>query len=162
MADLVSNTDMEGFPGAPFAERVLAAAAGSVRDDCGWHIAPSVTETLQLRSTGPIVLLPSLHVTTVTAVRDADTGEPVEGWHLDQRAGVLSRSTSGSCWPARLEVDLVHGHAACPASLLPTIAERAAAFARGGHVRQESLGSRSVSMSQLESAVARYALPPRP
>ena len=161
MDDLVSNTDMDGFPGAPFSSGVLAAAAASVRDDCGWHIAPSVTETLQLRSTGPIVLLPSLHVTLVAEVRNAETGDVVDGWHLDARAGVLTRSPASS-WPCRVEVDLTHGHATCPASLLPTIAERAAAFARGGHVRQESLGSRSVSMTQLESAVARYALPPRP
>lgn len=160
MADLVSNAEMVGFPGAPYAEAILQSAGESVRDDCGWHVAPEVTETLELKSTGPIVLLPSLRVSAVTEVRNADTAEIVEGWHLDKRAGVLSRNAS--CWPARVEVDLTHGYESCPAGLKPTIAERARAIAAGGYVRQESLGSRSVSMSPLESAAARYALPPRP
>tara|TARA_R100001244_G_scaffold6385_3_gene7478 strand:+ start:440 stop:922 length:483 start_codon:yes stop_codon:yes gene_type:complete len=160
VADLVSNSEMAGFPGAPYAEAVLQAAGESIRDDCGWHIAPAVTETLEIQSTGPIVLIPSLLVTTVTAVRDAETAELVEGWSLDKRAGVLSRNYGW--WPKVVEVDLTHGHESCPAGLKPAIAERARAIAAGGHVRQESLGSRSISITPLESAAARYALPPRP
>lgn len=155
---LVVSAEMTGFPGAPFPENVLESAAESVRDDCGWHIAPEVTETVTRSATGTIVYLRSLKVTQVTAVRNAETGEVLEDWRLDEHTGILHRST----WPRTVEVDLTHGYATCPAALKPMIADRANAMARGGYVQQESLGSRSVSLGRLGSDAAKYVLPPRP
>lgn len=164
MADLVTNTDMTGFPGAPYSDAVLEAAAESVRDDCGWHIAPSATETVVVEASGGVALLPSLRVTDVTEVRDAMTGEVLADWRVDKSAGVLHDLSAAY---RRVEVDFTHGYDSCPPALKPVIAERAQAMGRGGYVRQESLGSRSVSLGGLEGggaldALARYKLPPRP
>lgn len=52
----------------------LRAAGEMVRRYCGWHIAPSITATydkLRVGSAG-LVMLPSLHVTDVSAVQVGD------------------------------------------------------------------------------------------
>lgn len=52
-------------------DRLLQAEA-LVRSYCGWHIAPSRTDTYTPDGTGPrSVLLPSLYVTSVTVTRAA-------------------------------------------------------------------------------------------
>ena len=165
MADLVSNADLTGFPGAPFSEPVLRAAAESVRDECGWHIAPVVTETIEVEAVGNVAILPTLRIVTITEIRDARTGDPITGWHVDKRAGVVH----GLPYCRRIEVDLEHGHESCPPALLPAIADRAKAITTGGYVRQESLGSRSVAYATgpdigvgAADPLARYKLPPRP
>ena len=161
MEPLVDAGALDGFPGAPFDLAVVLAASDSVRHDCGWHIAPEVTETVELESDGPIVALRSLRVAGVEAVRDAQTNEVLTGWQL-RRAGVLYRSGG---WPRLVEVDLTHGYEVCPHALRPVIAERAAAIARGGYVRQESLAGRSVTLaatSEGRDPLAKFQLPPRP
>ena len=165
MADLVSSEDLTGFPGAPFSEPVLRAAAESVRDECGWHIAPVLSETVKTVTVGNVALLPTLQVVEITAIRDARTGDTITGWHVDERAGVVH----GLPYCRRVEVDLRHGHEKCPAALLPAIADRAKAITTGGYVRQESLGSRSVAYATgpdigvgAADPLARYKLPPRP
>lgn len=165
MDDLVSVVNMAGFPGAPFAEQVLRSAAESVRDECGWHVAPQVTETLETRTVGSVAVLPTLRIVSVSEVRDAESGNVVTGWHVDRESQTLKGLPRGR----RVEVDLVHGYDVCPPALLPTIADRAKAIAAGGYVRQESLGSRSVSYAAgpnvgVGSAdpLARYRLPSRP
>ena len=162
--DLIDASDLTGFPGAPFPAPVVKAAAGAVRAEAGWHIAPEITETVEV-DTGRsrVALLPSLRVVEVTEVRDADTGAVIEGWRARPN-GVLRRR--GGVWPAVIEVDLTHGYEACPDELLPVVAERAQR-GRAGLVRQENIGARSVSYAQQYDAtnvgtLARYTLPPRP
>lgn len=165
MDDLVAPEQLTGFPGAPFNESVIAAAADAVRVDAGWHIAPVVTETIEVDTDcGRVALLPSLKVEDVDGVRDAETGEEISGWRLSKHRGTLTRK-SGT-WPALIEVDLTHGYAECPPALFPVIAERAQK-ARAGLAAQESLGSRSVAYrtgyDRVSSGIlARFALPPRP
>lgn len=165
MVDLVSTGDMTGFPGAPFAASVLRSAAESVRDECGWHIAPPVTETLKVRTVGPVAILPTLRIVSVSEVRDAKSGRVITGWCVDDESQTIRGLPHGR----RVEVDLEHGHEACPPALLPAIADRAKAIAAGGYIRQESLGSRSVSYATgpdvgvgAADPLARYKLPPRP
>ena len=44
----------------------VRAAQGAVRRYCGWHVAPSITETLRLDGYGGRVLtLPSKHITAI-------------------------------------------------------------------------------------------------
>lgn len=161
---LVFLSDLAEFQQRPpFSEMQAQAAGESVRADCGWHIAPSVTETVTLDCDGGRVLfLPTLHLTAVAEVRDLTGSTPsvLTGWRMS-RAGMLSRAAG---WPVgfgAVEVDFTHGYDQCPAELLPVIADRTRR-----RVAQESLGSRSVSYvpesDSLAAAVARYRLPARP
>src|SRR5690625_590158 len=165
MDDLVTSGELTGFPGAPFDEGVVAAAADAVRVGAGWHIAPVRTETVDVDTdSGRVALLPSLRVIKVAEVRDAETGDVLTGWRLSKHRGTLTRK-SGS-WPPLIEVDLTHGYESCPPALFPVIAERAQRQ-RAGLAAQESLGSRSVSYRVNYDAVsagilARFALPARP
>lgn len=161
---LVEAADLGEFPGAPFSAAVVAAAAGQVRAEAGWHIAPQVAETVEIetgRST--VALLPSLRVVEVTAVRNAEDGTVLDGWRLSASSGVLTRKAG---WPETIEVDLTHGYAKCPAELVSVVADRAQR-GKAGLVRQESLGARSVSYAAAADpfhaqVLARYTLPPRP
>jgi hypothetical protein len=49
---------------------LMRSAGATIRTYCGWHIAPSVTETLQKVPIGQqgVIMLPSLYVTDVAAV----------------------------------------------------------------------------------------------
>jgi hypothetical protein len=163
---LAAPADLADFPGAPFSAALVDAAAGSVRGEVGWHIAPAVTETVTVVSEGGTVLLvPSLRVTAVTEVRDVsgDTPEVLMDW-VFRRSGILERAYG---WPKRhaIEVDLTHGYAETPPELLPVIADTARTLQRGGRVTQESLGSRSVSMASgnpASAVLARFTIPQRP
>lgn len=159
---LVSAADLTGFPGAPFATAVVDAAAGQVRAECGWHIAPGVTETVTLDPAGStVVLLPSLQVSSVTAVR-AEDGTAITGWK-SRPNGVLRYSAG---WPETITVDFTHGYAKCPPELVAVIAERANRI-KGGGVKSESLAGRSVALDTAQGEVtpeviARYTIPGRP
>ena len=165
MEELIDPSDLGEFPGAPFPAAVVNGAAGAIRAEAGWHIAPQVTETVEVETgCSRVALLPSLLVVDVTEVRDADTGKVLDGWRVSRARGVLRRRHG--VWPEAIEVDLTHGYEKCPAELLPVIAERAQR-GRAGLVRQENIGARSVAFAQTYDSsnvgtLARYTLPPRP
>lgn len=160
MVDLATVDDLAGLPGGPFSAATVKAAGESVRRLCGWHIAPSVTETIVLDSPGGDVLwLPSRHVTAVESVRDLTGDVPVDltGWRWSQ-AGMLSGK-----FPAGfrvVEVTLTHGFDSCPPDLLPVVADRTRR-----RVMAESLGARSVTYgtesNHLLDSLAGYRLGPR-
>lgn len=160
LADLVQPDDLAEFPGAPFSAATVKAAGEAVRRLCGWHVAPSVTETIVLDSPGGEFLwLPSRHVTGVMSVRSLVGGVPAEltGWRWSE-AGMLT-----GAFPAGLraiEVTLTHGYDTCPADLLPVVADRTRR-----RVMAESLGARSVTYgtesNHLLDSVAAHRLGPR-
>ena len=158
---LIHVGDLAGFEGAPFSTEAVLAASEQIRRLCGWHIAPSVTETIVVDSAGGDRLwLPSRHVTEVTSVRDVTGETPVDIAFRWSASGVLSgRFPAGF---RAVEVTLTHGHEECPEDLLPAIVDRTRR-----RVMQESLGSRSVSFSAesdrtIDSHLSLYKLGPRP
>lgn len=163
---LVVPEDLAEFPGAPFPQSLIDAASEAIQAEAGWHIAPTLTETIQVYTGGStVVVLPSLRVESVTAVRDAtDDALPViEGWRLRPVGPVLVRDGQAA-WPEYVEVDLTHGYAQCPADLKSAVAARAQEIRSGGRVRQQQVGpfSQSVDSSDAQAVVARYALSRRP
>jgi hypothetical protein len=88
----------------------LAAAHGSVRRFCGWHVAPLIEDTIVLDgSGGRDVLLPSLRV--VELIEVLNDGVDVTGSVDTSRAGML-RLQSG-LWTdrfGRVSVKLRHGY----------------------------------------------------
>lgn len=160
--ELVAADELVGFPGAPFPANTVAAATGQIRRICGWHIAPTIVETLVLDHDGSGVLhLPSLHVLDVVSVRDLTGRDPrdLSGWRWSGAGMVEGYFPRGF---RSVEVVVEHGYETCPDDLLPVVAARTQRRAM-----QESLGSRSVSYSvdgdrAVESTLDSYMLGPRP
>lgn len=164
---LVDPAALTPFPGAPFSQEVVDAAVADVRAAAGWHIAPSVTETVTVESTGGrFLFIRTLHLTAVTAVRDV-TNTPVDldGYRIhatdEFRAGILDRPYG---WPCGvLEVDLTHGYTECPPDLLPALAEMARLSRTAGELITVSADGVSRTMSGRESpptqtAIRRYMI----
>lgn len=89
----------------------VRAAQGAVRRYCGWHVAPSVAETLRLDGYGGRVLtLPSKHITAIASVIVGD-----EDWRdrcdWSEAGTVLLRSGRWPDAPGAIRVGLTHGWA---------------------------------------------------
>lgn len=117
-------------PETPNADKAIDAAVGYLRDKAGWHVFPSVTETLTVDGEGGQVLtLPTLKVTAVLEVRE-------NGVVLDPSAyewsatGDLKRR--GWMWTDRwngITVQLTHGYDDVPPELLRAIGSAVATAA---------------------------------
>lgn len=166
---LAGPSDLTGFPGAPFTDRVVDGAVGALRLVARWHIAPSVTETITLDSDGGSrLILPTLHLTAVSEVRDVSGDTPVVitdfRW---SHAGVLSRPCG---WPygfQSIEVDITHGYTECPPELLSIIAYGCQSAGVDRNLSARSVGPFSESYRDSAGEVsdpilARYTLPTRP
>lgn len=165
MEPLIDSAALADYPGVSSSQ--VSTAAAQVRDICGWHIAPQVTETLTLDTDGSTVLpLPTLKIVEVTAVRDVSRDTPVvlDGWRASS-AGMLIRPAGWPAGAATVEVDLTHGYETCPEALHPEIAALAQMARRDRSIGQESLGARSISVRQdlpVSIVLARYQIPPTP
>jgi hypothetical protein len=137
---MVSASDLTGFNGGPFAEPVVASAGDSIRDECGWHIAPEITDVMKFRGEGAVILLPTLKLVSLISVTDRD-GQAVSGVDWLEN-GIIERAGG---FPPYVEVTFVHGYRVCPRSLLAVVAERASARS-AGRVKSEALAGRSVSL----------------
>lgn len=174
--DLVTPGDLSGLPGAPFDDAVVDLAVASLRAAVGWHIAPSRTETLTVDGEGGgYVMLPSLNVTDVTAVRDIytpATPHTMTGFRWS-KAGVLTVPGYVPYGYASLEVDLVHGYDECPTDLYPVIVALIQGATFNATVSQQSAGPFAVTATNLSTlgswldrvsggVLARYRIPSRP
>lgn len=126
-----------------------AAALQTVRNYCGWHIAPVITETITLDGSGSrALLIPSNRVLNVTQV--TEDGKDIDlGTIGVSRDGVL-RKKRNRCWTDELggvEVTLEHGHEQFDsvAAVVDLVAARSAAT--GGGAVQESAGPFSIRRS---------------
>ena len=142
-----------------------AAALDTVRAYCGWHIAPSRTDTIRLDGPGGTLLhLPSLHVTDIASI--VSDGRTVTGFDWSQDGMV-----SGSGWSSRLggiTATITHGHATLPGVV--TAVARSLALAPDLPAKQETAGPFSVTwddststLSQVqEAALAPFRIRHRP
>lgn len=140
--EMVSTTDLESFKSGD-EQHALDAATQSVRDYCGWHVGPSVSEVLTVKGRGLVtVFLPSLHVTDVASVTvDGTLLEPDE--YTWTPVGLLTR-VNGPCFAlgARIDVELTHGHDPVPSSVAEVVMARATRRLgdAGGNIAQVSKG----------------------
>ena len=149
MPDLFTADDLAGLPGAPFdnTNGNVTQASEAIRNALGWHLAPSVEETLTVDSPGGVnVYLKSKYLTDVSEVRDVTAGTVLTGWTFSR----LGRVTRRSGWPCDhlLEFDVTHGYAECPAELLPV----GAAIARSGSSSSNVLKARTAGPFREEYA----------
>jgi hypothetical protein len=138
----VSAPLVENAPSDYDADAVLAAE-DQVRDYCGWHIAPSRTETLTLDGTGTaILLLPTVYVTAITSIVENGVtilGTPNYGYTWSE-GGLVERIGAYWTWKRRaISITLTHGYPVCPASVRREVARLAAAsYATPAPLSQES------------------------
>lgn len=105
----------------------LEQAEALVRSFCGWHIAPSRTETVSVRGRGSkTLLLPSLHVTAIASVTDDGALLVDDEDYTWSDAGVITHeSTFGT---GLVTVAFTHGHTTPPAeveAIVQAVAQRA-------------------------------------
>jgi len=159
---LLADGWLGDVPGGPYDQGAVEIACSTVRGECGWHIAPEVTEQLVVPNGGggPSVVLPTLRVVEVTEVRDRATGAVLDGWDWSA-AGVLTRPGGWPVGPRALLVSLVHGYPEAPAEVVGLVAELAAAFRSApAGARQEvrTVGGVTVNRSFTESGPTRGVL----
>lgn len=152
------------------------AAVSAVRSYCGWHIAPSVTETVTVDGPGVgMLLLPTLHLTAVTDVtNDGEVADPANvEW--SERGAIRTNK----CWTRKwrgVQVTITHGFEDFPHEVLAVCRDMAksdgrigaSAMTSGPHqvqfgVTGAGVQAGAVGMSDLQMRVLeRYKLPGRP
>lgn len=121
-----------------------------IRAYCGWHVSPSITETITLDGPGSDTLfLPSLHVTDVASVTVDGVAQNEPEW---SEAGLIRGAFHGRRFRS-IVVTLTHGYAEPPHALKAaadrlTAASTAGVYA-GANVR---LGNISLSVPGAESS----------
>lgn len=124
------------------------AAQEAIRRYCGWHIAPNITETLTVDAYGGrTLLLPSKHVTDVTAITIDDTD--VTGQCDWSEAGVITLRAGQ--WPDRprsVHVTLSHGwepeEVPDVQQLILQLARRARGMPGNGMIQSQTVNGASV------------------
>lgn len=151
---------------------VWAAACEAVRAFCGWHVAPSVTESVTVDgSGGSVQFLPTLHLTALTSI----SSDGVEVTDPEWSAAGMVR---GACWSRKFRgvtATMTHGYDECPPAVLEVVRNLAASSASAvAGARQITSGPHSVTLTEAaqagasalspahESVLARYRIPSRP
>lgn len=137
----------------PWVTEAIAAASEAVRNACGWHIAPSVTETLTRDARGSTVLaLPTMHLTDVDSLVENGTALAVDVDFEWSENGVLERF-AGWVWKRRgIAATITHGYATTPPVVLDlvcAIAARGIIAQRTAGVKREQAGTNSLELATL-------------
>lgn len=137
-------------PGTDGAQWIFAIAA--IRGYCGWHIAPTVTETVTVDGPGGRLLaLPTQRLTALTVVND---GTPVT--HPDWSTNGLVRGGWSTKYRG-IEATMTHGYEMWPEELEQLALEIISASARVG-VSQVSSGPHQVSFETSMTVAQRNTL----
>lgn len=130
------------------------AAQAAIRGYCGWHVAPSVTQSLTLDGPGSTLLrLPSMHVTDVTSV--VNDGREITDPQWSASGMIRGRWTEKF---RGVTVTLMHGYDPCPPDVLDVLTQMAtyaqllASSGAGGIASQMASGPHSFSVSTAAAA----------
>lgn len=140
LAPMVNPADLSLYRTGDSALLVTQAEA-LVRAYCGWHIAPSIEQTLTLYGNRANLYLPSANVTAVSAVVDSGgTVSPdvyrLRGDRLERTSGWWSRRTP-------VTVTLTHGYDTVPAEVQQVvfdIANRAVDTVKSANLTRKRVG----------------------
>lgn len=153
---LIDPDDLAHLSGAPFSEEEIDTAVAVLRAAAGWHIAPTLDETITLDVLRyqRLLRLPTKLLLSVDEIRDMTSDE--YGVVIDATTYDVSLSHAKirrhGYWPhgySALEVDLSHGYETCPPDLLPVIAESANLVRRDQTATQFGAGPYSVQFGVL-------------
>ncbi len=174
---IVTTTDLTAYQGGD-AQSLIDQATALVRRYCGWHVTPSMSETITLDGSGVgVQILPSLHVTGITSVTYDGTllAATDYAWSLN---GVIEYVAAGlyfsgvSRWSTglgKVVVVMTHGYADAPevAAVILARASRmqgnpiAATRTQMGPFAEQYEVASGFTADEL-STLDRYRLAPRP
>ena len=158
---LLTPLDLEEFrSGDP--TRLVSAAGQEVRSYCGWHIAPEITETVTVEGLGAALLLPTLHLTGVTAIVGVVDGVAIDMSDVRWKPnGVVT----GYPFVGDYEVTFTHGYATTPedlAQVVAAVATRGLAGRRGVKSWTRGPFGETYDTDPDVAVLDRYRLPARP
>jgi len=181
---IVIASDLVAYQGGD-AQNLIDQATALVRRYCGWHVTPSLSETVILDGSGNgIQLLPTMHLSAVTSVTydgvlltDEDySWSPVGVIEYAPSGPYFSTAVRWATGLGKVVVVMTHGFDEAPdlAGVIMAIASRAQASPNG--VTRSQMGPFSESFSQTGANIAggvsmvkheegildRYRLHPRP
>lgn len=127
-----------------------AAACAAVRAYCGWHIAPSVTETVTVDgSGGSVQFLPTLHLTDLVSISSDGTVITDPEWST---TGMVRGS-----WTSKFRgvvATMIHGYDECPDDVMAVLANLAESGDLMAGARQITSGPHSVTLTEAAQAGA--------
>lgn len=135
---LLTPEEYEAYLADPTDTRIDAVTA-YIRGRCGWHIAPSMTETLTLDGADARVLsVPTLHLTAITSVTEGgvDVTADIEWTAL----GLLRHPRRWADRWRSIVITVTHGYETVPADLSKIVAEAAARLPAPGGSGPEKIG----------------------
>lgn len=145
------------------------AAEAIVRDYCGWHISPNMTETLTLDGPGGTVLtLPSLHVSDISQITNAGTALDASDYDWSTAGIVELRCGRFTSRLRAVSATLTHGYPQMPAGIQAVIdhlatQDLAGQVVRVGQVQVSAVrADGATEVMSAASILDRYRLPPRP
>lgn len=125
------------------AQDYLTGAETAVRRFCGWHVAPTIDQTLVLDGSGAgTIFVPTLHVEDITSC--TNDGQAIDVATLEWSAGGYLRAPEGRIWSSRLRgvrIQILHGYdeASDVGEMIRAIAARAAS-APDAYIREQAGG----------------------
>lgn len=135
-------------------EEAQSRALAEVQAYCGWHIAPSKSETLTLDGSGATVQpLPTLHMTALSSVSVDEQAVDTASVEWSE-AGLLRRDVA---WTSRLRgvvVELTHGYDALPLDV-QAVVDRL----KARHLEAQSMSTLLVQVGQVRAAVSSDGTP---
>lgn len=136
-ADMAERSQGSVPADTPFLNTALKAASTRIRNKCGWHVWPVVTDTYMVRELSgsqiwlPTTLMRSLSGLTVDGVA-ADLS--LVRWFPDGRVDV--------CWAGQARVTFTHGYDEAPDDLIALTLDLALGdLLSRGVVREQTLAS---------------------
>lgn len=145
-------------PPIPQSSDPLEAATQAVRDYCGWHIAPSYTETITLDGTGDgKIFLPTKYLTAVENL--TVEGTPVEGYRWSENGWITLENGAFPKSERAVTVTITHGYddASPVGQVIAGIIARAR-MAPTGNVVQQRAGTQSVTFATSGGQVIGFGL----
>lgn len=142
----------------------VAAVTEWIRGRCGWHIAPTITETVTVDGTDTRVLaMPSLHITAVDTVTESGTAVDVE-WST---VGLLRHPNRWTDRWRSVTVTYTHGYPSVPADLAKVVIEAALRLPEPGAGAVKKVGpfemaSTAVFLPEELETIDRYRILPGP
>jgi hypothetical protein len=143
-------------------QRLIDQATALVRSYCGWHVSPVLADTVSLMGSGrPSILLPSLHVTDVTAVVEDGVTLALTDFVWDE-VGILGRLDVPWTTPDKVvTVSFTHGYDRAEdfEAVIMAVASRAQSSPDGVVRRQVGLVSETYSQTGTNTAGGVSLLP---
>lgn len=149
---------MQNLQALPQSSSPEVAATQAVRDYCGWHIAPCISEEMVLDGNGqPRLFLPTKYLEEVRYL-EVD-GRRVKGFRFSQDGWITLENGVFPRKERAVKVSIRHGyHTADPASVIVQNIVARARMSPTGNVVQQRAGTQSVTFATSGGQVMGFGL----